>query len=74
MDERIYKMEIIDFSNCKENYKAYGGMAGSKLGIIYQSENWILKFPKNTRSMKNVEIDYTTSLLSEKSRIIIISS
>ena len=32
-------MYLIDFNECQENNKAYGGMAGSKLGIIYQGED-----------------------------------
>lgn len=58
-------MYLIDFNECQENNKAYGGMAGSKLGIIYQGEDWILKFPKPTKRMKETGIPYTTSPLSE---------
>ena len=58
-------MYLIDFNECQENNKAYGGMAGSKLGIIYQGEDWILKFPKSTKGMRKTEISYTTSTLSE---------
>lgn len=58
-------MYLIDFNECQENNKAYGGMAGSKLGIIYQGEDWILKFPKSTKGMRKTEISYTTSPLSE---------
>lgn len=58
-------MYLIDFNECPENNKAYGGMAGSKLGIIYQGEDWILKFPKSTKGMRETEISYTTSPLSE---------
>lgn len=58
-------MDVIDFNDCLENYKAYGGMAGSKLGILYHDEDWILKFPKTTKGMKNVDIAYTTAPLSE---------
>lgn len=58
-------MYLIDFNKCQENNKAYGGMAGSKLGIIYQGEDWILKFPKSTKGMRKTEIAYTTSPLSE---------
>lgn len=58
-------MYLIDFNECQENNKAYGGMAGSKLGIIYQGEDWILKFPKSTKGMRKTEIAYTTSPLSE---------
>lgn len=58
-------MDVIDFNDCLENYKAYGGMAGSKLGILYHDEDWILKFPKTTKGMKKVDIAYTTAPLSE---------
>lgn len=58
-------MYLIDFNECQENNKAYGGMAGSKLGIIYQGEDWILKFPKSTKGMRKTVISYTTSPLSE---------
>ena len=58
-------MFLIDFNECIENNKAYGGMAGSKLGIIYQNEDWILKFPKTTKGMRETETSYTTSPLSE---------
>ena len=58
-------MYLIDFNECQENNKAYGGMAGSKLGIIYQGEDWILKFPKSTKGMRKTEISYTTTPLSE---------
>lgn len=59
------KMDIIDFNECSENYKAYGGMAGSKLGIKYHNEDWLLKFPKSTKGMDVNKISYTTSPLSE---------
>ena len=49
-------MYLIDFNECQENNKAYGGMAGSKLGIIYQGEDWILKFPKSTKGMRKTEM------------------
>lgn len=58
-------MNIIDFNDCKMNGKLYGGMAGSKLGITYQNEDWLLKFPKSTKSMRNVDMSYTTAPLSE---------
>lgn len=58
-------IDIIDFNDCTENGKMYGGIAGSKLGIIYNGENWILKFPKSTRGMRTKDISYTTSPLSE---------
>lgn len=39
--------------------------AGQKLGIIYNNENWLLKFPKSTKNFSDVELSYSTSPLSE---------
>ena len=58
-------MEIVNFDNCKENTRRYGGMAGLKAGIIYNNENWILKFPKSTKNFNTQEVSYTTAPLSE---------
>ena len=60
-------MEMIDFTNCPYSDKngMYGGMAGRKDGIIYNDENWMVKFPKTTKGMKNVPISYTTAPLNE---------
>ena len=60
-------MQIIDFSNCKHSIKNgfYGGLAGRKEGIIYNNENWLIKYPKSTKDMINVPISYTTSPLNE---------
>lgn len=57
--------DIIDFNNCIENDQDYGGNAGRKLGIIYNDQNWILKFPNSTAGFRNVKISYTTAPLSE---------
>ena len=60
-------MQIIDFSNCKHSIKNgfYGGLAGRKEGIVYNNENWLIKYPKSTKDMINVPISYTTSPLNE---------
>lgn len=58
-------MEIYDFNNVELSGRMYGGLSGSKLGIILDNEYWILKFPKNTKYFDNVDISYTTSPLSE---------
>ena len=58
-------MKIYDFNDVKLSGRMYGGLSGSKLGIILDNENWIIKFPKNTRNFDNVDISYTTSPLSE---------
>lgn len=60
-------MEIIinNFDNLLTNNRKYGGMAGLKLGVVLDNENWILKFPKSTRNFQKIEISYTTMPLSE---------
>ena len=60
-------IEIIDLSNMplSDRNGSYGGLAGLKDGIIYNNEYWIVKYPKNTGSMRNVDISYTTAPLSE---------
>lgn len=60
--------EIIDFTDCKLSNRnlQYGGRAGEKRGIVYNNSNWILKFPKNTKDMRNIgSLSYVTSPLSE---------
>lgn len=58
-------MSLIDFTNCNDDNELFDGEAGAKKGIIYNNEKWILKFGKNTKSMNNVNISYTTSPISE---------
>ena len=62
-------MNIIDFNKCpySDRHGTYGGMAGYKDGVIYNGENWIVKYPKATREVMKGEnvISYTTSPLSE---------
>lgn len=57
--------KIYDFNDCKTTNLTYGGNAGQKLGIVFENENYMLKFPKNTTGMRNMKISYTTSPLSE---------
>lgn len=58
-------MKIVDFNSVKESGLFYGGQSGLKLGIIYNDENWLLKFSKNIRDFKRVDLSYMTSALSE---------
>lgn len=60
-------INIIDLSNCSWNERngTYGGMAGSKEGITYNNEYWLVKYPKSTKDMRVDDISYTTSPLSE---------
>lgn len=59
--------DIFDLDRCELSRKngLYGGMAGSKDGIIIDGQNWLVKYPKNTRSMNNVDLSYTTAPLCE---------
>lgn len=61
-------MEIVNLDDCKLSLKNgfYGGAAGSKDGIIYQGENWLVKYPKNIIGLDRTgEASYSTSPLSE---------
>lgn len=54
----------LDFTNEKLNrLKMYGGRNGNKIGIIYQAENYMLKFPP--KPAQNQDISYTNSCISE---------
>lgn len=55
--------DIIDFTNCQiEPTMIYGGANGNKIGIIYNNENYMLKFPpKNKKEGKS----YTNNPFSE---------
>lgn len=54
----------IDFTNCPVNpLKMYGGMNGNKIGIIYNNENYMLKFPPIPKKYKIMS--YTNSCISE---------
>jgi hypothetical protein len=52
-------MEIIDVSDNAYSFRhgRYGGQAGDKDGIIIDGENWIVKYPKSTRSMEGTNIN-----------------
>ena len=58
-------MDLYDFNGVEESYRRYGGQSGLKKGIYLDGEYWLLKFPKNTLEMRNVNVSYTTSPLSE---------
>lgn len=54
----------IDFSNAPINrLRMYGGKNGNKIGIIFQGENYMLKFPP--KPTKNPEMSYTNGCVSE---------
>ncbi len=54
----------IDFTNCElDKFKVYGGANGSKRGILYNGESYMLKFPAETKINKG--ISYSNSTVSE---------
>lgn len=54
----------MDFTNCQINkLKIYGGANGNKIGIIYNNENYMLKFPPNVKKNKN--LSYVNSSINE---------
>ena len=60
-----YMIKVEKFDNVLESGITYGGRSGSKKGIILDGERWFLKYPKSTRSMKDIDVSYITSPISE---------
>lgn len=54
---------MIDFTNMQKKNKSYAGANGSKISIIYNNEQYMLKFP--ARAAKNHEMSYSNSCVSE---------
>ncbi len=55
---------MIDFTNCKiNNFKYYGGKNGGKVCIIYNNEDYMLKFPAINEGIS--EHGYSNSCISE---------
>ena len=55
---------MIDFSNCEvNNFKYYGGKNGGKICIIYENEDYMLKFPSINEKLEDHE--YTNICISE---------
>ncbi len=64
-------MEIVDLNACRLSRKngMYGGAAGNKDGVIYNGENWLIKYPKNIRGLERTgDASYSTAPLSEYNR------
>ena len=47
-------INILNLNNYVKSSISYGGHGGDKLGIIYNNENWFIKYPKSTKSLENV--------------------
>lgn len=54
---------MIDFTSAKVKNKAYAGANGSKISVIYNNEQYMLKFPPFPTI--NKEMSYTNSCISE---------
>lgn len=56
---------MIDFSACKIDYtRTYGGRNGKKIGIIYNDELYMLKFPSTSKNKDSI-ITYSSNLMNE---------
>jgi hypothetical protein len=51
---------MINFEDCPINDRVYGGAAGRKLGVVYEGQNYILKFPGNLKDkqLKNIKMSF----------------
>ena len=58
-------IKLYDFNDCEKNFRVYGGTAGRKQGIIFEGENYLLKYPGNVRKFKNVNVSYSNSPVCE---------
>lgn len=54
---------MIDFTELPKRNKSYAGANGSKISIVYNGEQYMLKFPPH--SMKNHDMSYSNSCISE---------
>ena len=56
-------MDIIDFTNLKQRKKTYAGANGNKISVIYEGEQYMLKFPAYAK--RNKDMSYTNGCFSE---------
>lgn len=56
-------MRGIDFTDLPQKNKSYSGANGSKLCVVYNDEDYMLKFPAS--GTKNDEMNYTNGCFSE---------
>jgi len=56
-------MPPIDFTELQKRNKAYAGANGSKISVIYEGEQYMLKFPPVPK--KNLDMSYSNSCFSE---------
>ena len=56
-------MKGIDFTDLPQKNKSYSGANGSKLCVVYNNEDYMLKFPAS--STKNDDMSYANGCISE---------
>lgn len=56
-------MQIVDFTNLPKRNKMYAGANGSKISVIYEGKQYMLKFPPPPT--KNKDMSYSNSCFSE---------
>jgi hypothetical protein len=54
---------MIDFTDMPKKNKFYAGANGSKISVIYNEEQYMIKFP--SQAAKNQDISYSNSCISE---------
>ena len=55
---------MLDFTNCEiNNFKYYGGKNGGKFCIVYEGEDYMLKFPSQNQAI--TEHEYSNNCISE---------
>ncbi len=62
------RLNLIDRNNLSvEKYRTYGGVTGSKIGVWYNGNLYMLKTQQNVkqRNFRNVEISYANDPISE---------
>lgn len=64
----MFRGEILDnFNNLDRSYKAYGGLACRKEGVLYKNEPYLLKYPANlkNKNLKGVSLSYANDTVCE---------
>lgn len=56
--------KLIDFSNCKDGLRAYGG-SDSKLSLEYNGEKYMVKFPEHKEKQIELQTSSVNNVLSE---------
>ena len=62
---RCEMCKIVDFEklSISDRNGVYGGVVGIKEGVLINNEYWIIKYPKNIKSMNATNIFYVASPL-----------